>query len=144
MSFKDFEIIKEPVMFRGVAVAHVRGLALNDITVLVRGHLVEIDKLIAMFDNDATRETAMTEAARYAIKILQDAPDLAAKMIALASDEPDQADKIAKLPLPMQVESVRKIINLTFEEFGGAKKFIDSMLDLMGGFMPMMPEAVTV
>lgn len=135
MSLKDFVIHKEPVTFRGVVLAEVRGLALNDVTILIRGHLNELKKLFDLYDNEATRQTAMSEAARYAITILQEAPELAATMIALACDEPDQVAKAACLPLPVQVELVRKIIGVTFEEAGGAKKFLDSVVSMASGLI---------
>jgi hypothetical protein len=136
MSLKDFVIRKEQVAFRG-GVLEVRGLALNDVTVLIRDHLTELSRLFELYDNDETRNTAMAESAKFAIELIKESPQVVASMIALSSDEPSLVNVAAQLPLPVQVETVRKIIELTFEEAGGAKKFLDSLVELVSGVMPL-------
>jgi len=136
MSLKDFVIHKEQVSFRG-GVLEVRGLALNDVTVIARDHLAELDRLFNLYDSDVTRNAAMSESAAFAVKLIQESPQLVATMIALACDDPASVDKAQCLPLPVQVETVRKIIELTFEEAGGAKKFFDSLVELVSGVMPL-------
>jgi len=135
MSLQDFKIHTEEVTFRGGSFA-LRGLALNDVAALIREHLDELNKLFHLYDNEETRETALAESARFAITIVREAPHLAALMIALAADEPEAVNVAERLPLPNQVECIRKIIELTFEEAGGAKKFLDSLVDLVGGMTP--------
>jgi hypothetical protein len=136
MSLQDFKVPTEEVAFRG-GVLVLRGLALNDISTLVRDYLAELNVLFAMYGNEETRETALAESARFAITIIKETPNIVAQMIVLASDEPQEHLHIAaRLPLPIQTECVRKIIELTFEEAGGAKKFLDSLVGLVGGMMP--------
>lgn len=136
MALKDFAIRKDQVSFQG-GVLEVRGLALIDIAVLIRDHLDELNRLFAMYDNEDTRATAITEAANFAINLVKESPVIVAKMIALACDEPESLEVAERLPLPVQVEAMRKIIEMTFEEAGGAKKFLDSLVALMGGMMPV-------
>jgi hypothetical protein len=135
MALHDFMVVTEEVSFRGGRFA-LRGLALNDVSELVRNHLPELNKLFQLYDNEETRENALAESARFAITIVRETPIMVAKMIALAADEPQAVDVAARLPLPVQVECVRKIIELTFEEAGGAKKFLDSVMSLVGGMIP--------
>lgn len=136
MSLSDFAINRDKVDFRGGSL-ELRGLALEDFSVLLRNHLPEMNALFDMYDNDETRETAISQAGAFALKIIKEAPDMVATMIVLAGDEPAELIDIArKLPLPVQVECVRKIIDLTFEESGGAKKFLDNLMGMIGGLRP--------
>lgn len=138
MALSDFQVARKPVLFRGEPLIAVRGLALNDISYLIRDHLDQLNKLFDLYDKPETRETALAESAKFALHIVKEAPELVAQMIVLASDEPQENIEIArKLPLPVQVEAVRAIIELTFEEAGGAKKFLDSVMSLVSGVMPM-------
>ena len=135
MALHDFTVVSEEVSFRGGRIA-LRGLALNDVSELVRNHLPELNKLFQLYDKEETREQALAESARFAITIVRETPIMVAKMIALAADEPQSVDIAGRLPLPVQVECIRKIIDLTFEEAGGAKKFLDSVMSLVGGMIP--------
>jgi hypothetical protein len=135
MSLKDFIIATEVVAFRGGSI-ELRGLALNDVTALIRNHLADLNRLFDMYDDEETRASALAEAARFALTLVQESPAVVAKMIALCSDEPEHEATAARLPIPVQVEAVRKIIELTFEEAGGAKKFLDSVTSLVKGIMP--------
>lgn len=136
MSLANIQIPREVVMFRGEPIA-LRGLSLNDFSTLMRGHLAELNKLFDLYDNDDTRETAMSQSATFAIKLVQETPALVAQLIVLASDSPQEELKIAEsFPLPLQVECVRAIINITFEEAGGAKKFLDSLMGMVSSLRP--------
>jgi hypothetical protein len=138
MALSDFQVARKPVLFRGEPLIEVRGLALNDISFLIRDHLDQLNALFDMYDKPETRESALVESAQFAITLIKQAPDLVAQMIVLAADEQQSMLDVArKLPLPTQVEAVRAIIELTFEEAGGAKKFIDSLMSLVSGVMPM-------
>lgn len=136
MSLKDFVITHEEVTFRGGTIS-LRGLALNDVTLLVRDYLVELGNLFDMYENDEQRETAIAQSAQFAIKVVMEAPQLAAQVIVLASDG-DQSDlpKASKMPLPNQVECIRKIMEITFEEAGGAKKFLGSLMEMVSVLRP--------
>jgi len=136
MSLANILIPRDEVMFRGESLSF-RGLSLNDFSTLMRGHMAELSKLFDMYDNVETRETAISQSANFAIKIVQEAPGMVAQLIVLASDSPQEhIEHAEKFPLPLQVECVRCIINLTFEEAGGAKKFLDSLMQMVTSLRP--------
>lgn len=136
MSLADFSINKVKVDFRGGSL-ELRGLALEDISVLVRHYLPELNALFDMYDTPETRDTAISQSGAFAIKIIKEAPELVAQLIVLAADEPQEHIDIARrLPLPIQVECVRAVIDLTFEEAGGAKKFLDSLMGMVTNLRP--------
>jgi hypothetical protein len=142
MALKDFTIRREEMRFQG-GVVLMRGLALNDITHLLREHLAELNTLFKLYEKEDTRDTAIAQSINFATTIVMKTPELAATAITLACDEidsPEALDVARKLPFPTQVEMIRKIIELTFEEAGGLKKFIDS---LVGTIQTLRPASLT-
>lgn len=139
MSLKDFQIHREAVTYRGVSV-HVRGIAPKDITHLIRGHLTELNTLFEMYSKEETKQTAIAQSVAFAGRIVSELPDFAVHLIMAAADEDmddeETFDHVMKFPIPLQIELVRKIADITFEEAGGAKKFIDSIVDMVNTLRP--------
>jgi hypothetical protein len=131
MSLKDFKIASDVVTFRGGSL-ELRGLSLNDFSVLMRNYLPELNNLFQLYENEATRDNAITQSVKFASTVVQEAPGMVAQMIVLCGDEEQSLLPVAaRLPITVQVECVRKIIELTFEEAGGAKKFLDSLVGMV-------------
>lgn len=115
----------------------VRGISLNDISSLLRDHLVELSTLFDLYDDEETRDTAMAAGASFAIKLVQEAPDMAAMCIILLTDSaPEEIEKARKFPLGWQVELIRVALEVTFEEVGGGKKFLDKMMTMVRNVRP--------
>lgn len=115
----------------------VRGISLNDVSALLRDHLAELSSLFDMYDNEETRETAMAASASFAIRLVQEAPDMVATAIVLLTDSPESdLAKARKFPLGWQVELIRVALEVTFEEAGGAKKFLDKMMAMVRSVRP--------
>lgn len=142
MSLADFQPERETVEFKGGSLS-VRGLSLDDVTTLLRHHLDDLDAILEMYARDVDPNFASAATAQYAIKLVREAPGLVANIIALANDQPDYADNARRLPLPVQIELLKAIGRLTFEEVGGAKKFFESLATLMGSMQVPMDEATT-
>jgi hypothetical protein len=65
-------------------------------------------------------------------KIITMVPGLAAKIIAVASDAPEDADFIrANFVLPLQFEALAAIAQLTFIDSNGFKRFLGNVLALI-------------
>lgn len=135
MALADYVVERKAVPFKGGSF-DVRGLSLDDVTVLMREHLSDLDQIFELYASTTSQEVLVGETARYAIKLVQEAPGLVANVIALASDEPHQADRARTLSIPVQVDALEKIFLLTFEEAGGAKKFFESLGRLLTGLRP--------
>ena len=125
----------------------VRGIGLQDIRKLLRVHGPGMAKL---FDDSmkavtiaaATQgekpapEVDPLDAGNIMIAALEQAPDLIADLIVLATDSPNtvEAFKVAeRLPLPVQLKALTEIVRLTLEEHGGLGEFIETVLTLFGG-----------
>lgn len=136
MTLKDFQIATRSVPFRGGSL-EVRGLALNDISHLIREYLAELNTLFDLYSKEESRETANAQSVKFAVTIIQETPNLVAQLIVLATDSTQAELTIAeRLPIPVQTEVLRQVIELTFEEAGGAKKFLDSIVGLVTSIRP--------
>lgn len=140
MSLADYQPAREKVEFKGGSV-FVRGLSLDDLTVLMRNHLSDIDNLMEIYRRDVRDELAVAAAIQYGVSLAREAPGLVAHVISLAADEPDQVDRARALPLPIQVEILKHVGRLTFEEVGGAKKFFESLQILIASIRPAIGTA---
>ena len=114
-------------------VLRVRGVSLNDIELLLRAHLNAVETLFALVQGAKVGPEAGDASARFILSLVQDAPDFAAQIIALAADEPDQAATVKRLPFPTIVDALTKIGRLTFEEAGGIEGFGNALAALLGG-----------
>lgn len=132
MSLADFQPLTRTVK-AGRLELTVRGLSLDDVSVLINDHLVDLDKLFELYERGAEQPLA---SARFILSLTQEAPALIATAIALAADEPDLVSKARKLSIPAQVELVKAILTLTFEEAGGLGKFVESLTILLKGLTP--------
>lgn len=136
MSLADFQPARESVTFNGGEFS-VRGLALDDVTVLMRHHMSDVDKLVEAFSsNDSTPEYAAKIAAQHIVTLVKEAPGLVANLIALASDEPDSVENARRLGIAVQIRALETIAKLTFDEAGGPKKFVESLVALLRGLRP--------
>lgn len=101
----------------------VRGLNLMDITELFKTHLPDIGQIVKMYTDEGGKLDEKTLSI-LAMKIWKDAPGLLAHIIARAADDPAWVESAVRLPLMTQIQALREIANLTFDEVGGAKKLL--------------------
>lgn len=129
MALKDIPVPTQKVTVRGEEVT-LRGLSARDVLTLLLEHREDMDALVAQAQDVGTDE-AMANAESMVLGLLRDAPELVAKAIALAADEPDAAEVVARLALPDQLELIMAVGRLTFEEAGGVKKFLENVVVVM-------------
>ena len=137
MSLADYQPIRETVESRkGKFSVSVRGLALDDIVMLFNKNLDDINKLFDIYGKSPVMTEQIGESVQIATRLISEAPDIAARIISLACDEPDQFEKARKLTIPLQIEIIKKVIELTFYEAGGARNFLASLRQTMGMMIP--------
>lgn len=132
MPISDYQPPTAVVEFTGGSLK-LRGLALDDVAVLMRSHLVDLDKLIQIYDNKVSDSAAVASFAQYAISLAKECPGLVANIIALASDDGDNVPAYRKLSMPLMIKCLTQIIELTFVEAGGPKKFVESLMEIFRG-----------
>lgn len=131
MGLADYQPSRETITFKGGSFK-VKGLSLDDVGVLMKHHLSDLDALFALYAKDVNPDMAAAVTAQYAVSLIREAPGLVANVIALGAEEPDNVAFARRLPMPVQVEAIKRIALLTFEEAGGAKKFFASLTELVG------------
>lgn len=142
MLLAEYAPQREQVTFRSGSLS-VRGLALDDIALLMRDNLSDLDSLLRMYSHEIDERVTVSATAQYAVALIRDTPALVARVIALACDEPEHENKARKLPIPVQVDVLKKIVELTFSEAGGAKKFFESLTNLLTVIRPTDKQQVS-
>jgi hypothetical protein len=125
----------------------VRGLALYDISNLIRLRSAEIEAFFNRYMSEASHahengdpKYAKTAATKLSGDLLISAPDLAADIIAFASDEPQLAYAARRLPFPIQIEALEAISELTFIEEDSLKKALTVIIKFMGATTNLMSD----
>jgi hypothetical protein len=129
MALADYQPERVDIPFKGGSF-QVKGLSLDDVSVLMKHHLTDMDELLELYSRNVSQDIAVAATAQYAVTLVREAPALVANVLALAAEEPDSVDNARRLPIPTQIEALKVIGRLTFEEAGGAKKFFESLKDL--------------
>lgn len=136
MALSDFTPERITVEYKGKPLMKVRGLNLDDVSLLVQTHLADLQRLYELVQDGSQNLFERLNADGFVIKLIGDMPVLAANLIAIAADEPENFAQARTLPLPLQVMVVRTIVSLTFEDFGGPKAFVALVRELAGKQLP--------
>lgn len=129
MSLADIKVVRETVSFRGGEFA-VRAFSLDDVSDLMREDFSGLNEVLGLYNEQTPENIAVASTMHFIVKMIGRAPDLAARIIATAADEIELMDKARTLPIPVQVDAIKKIMNLTFDEWGGPKKFMENLQSL--------------
>lgn len=101
----------------------VRPLCVDDVLMALLADQDRVQRAASMYDEivgDRKDDGAMTS---YLIAVMEELPDLAARIVAYACDEPEQWQTVLSLPAPAQTELVFAIFELTFSEPDSLKTF---------------------
>lgn len=111
---------------------HVRGLCADDIIFALVTDQEGVEKAVDLFKagDFENPQHQIKFISTFAVQI----PALAAQLVACASDEPDQAEKVARLPFPKQVEALQAIAELTLVEPDSLKKLLGHATAIMNRF----------
>lgn len=125
MGLKSLKFITAEVEVADGETFTVRGVSLQDAAILVELYQEPIMKLVGKIQEQGDAVN-LEELARSAIL---DAPALAASLIAMAADEMDEEGlaQAARLPIPVQLDAIFKIGELTFRTEGSLKKMVETV-----------------
>lgn len=126
MAFEDFVLPTEEVQLPGGSTFAVRGLSLQDITLLISKHGPVMEEFFRRYS--ANEKANPLE---VGMGLIAQAPGLVAQIIAIAADEPNKADTVLKFPLVVQQDALEKLSKLTFDANGGPKKFVEAVIRLV-------------
>lgn len=127
MGLRDLKLPTETIQLPGGEFT-VRGLSLSDISNLLRlhGEALEGVYLESIVNSDDDPEAF--NMAALARTVMQAAPMAIAQAIAQAADEPDTADMVARLPIPVQMDAIEKVLALTFHTEDDVKNVVGAVL----------------
>lgn len=142
MALSSYTPPRERVLLPGGQFFEVSGLSLDHLATLLRAHFAELQVLLDIYQEAAAGPDKGDMFNRLLLILVQDSPDLAANVIALASGEGDDVVAQARLlPFATQVDAVLKIGDLTFRDMGGPKNCLVALSALAGRILPTGPVA---
>jgi hypothetical protein len=118
----EFPIADGPVI-------SVTGLSLSMISRLLNIHYQDIAPLFELFERNEKVEEGNFQS--LALGLIAEAPGFVANVIALAAGEEDSAANAERLPAPVQIELLARILDLTFKEVGGVGKTMETVTSLL-------------
>jgi hypothetical protein len=124
----------------------VRGLSLVDVTTLLRVHQSDMEMIFSLYEKASSEATRGKDSIgdTLILNLLADAPMLAGEIICIASGDPEATSEQARtLPFPTQCEALVAILTLTFEEAGGVKNFLGTLMQMMSGIGVKVPADLT-
>lgn len=130
MALADYEPERVVIEQKGKPLISVRGLNFNDTSVLIRNNLDDLRTILSAYRD--RKSLPDFDINGMVVRLLTDMPLLAAKMIALASDEPNSEAAALRLPMPLQIDIISEIARLTFEDVGGPLAFLGRLVQLAG------------
>jgi len=135
MALSDYVPECRQVKVDGKVIFSVEAISLDTLAALVKTHFPDLEHVFEIvLDGEKDNEALTDQMQRIALGLASRAPGLLANIIAVCSTEEfsEQLVKNARrLPFPIQVEAMMQIGGLTFEEAGGVKKAIESLMVLM-------------
>jgi hypothetical protein len=114
----------------------VRGLSLEDFTILIRSHYPPMLALFEKYVSEAGMERLDVEVGgglnlgdmkAVVLDALDTAPALIGDVIACASGETENAHIARTLPMGVQIDAIGKIVTLTLEAEGGMEKLLGTI-----------------
>ena len=121
----------------------VRGLALEDFSILLREHYPAMQGLFEQYVQEAALDKVDTDVTggsmgladmnAVVLDTLRLAPALIGDTIALASDEFDLRHTARLLPVGVQIDAIGKVVTLTLEAEGGMEKLAETITQLVTG-----------
>jgi len=139
MDLKSFQPATQEVAIPGGGTFAVRGLALEDFTILLRKYYEPMAALfdqylseaaLAKVDKDTENALGLADMKGVILNALTVAPGLIGDTIARAADMTEDTHLPRLLPMGTQIDAMTKIVTLTLEAEGGVEKLIETVSTL--------------
>jgi hypothetical protein len=120
-SFKTYRVPRKDVPTSGGTFS-VRGISLADLTAVF---LAERHQLEAVYER-VMNGSVSSDPEVAVLQVLQSAPDVVARFIASANDEPDEWATVRDMPHADQLVLAIGVLEVTFESGGGVKNVVET------------------
>jgi hypothetical protein len=138
MALQDIVIPTRTIAYGGASFT-VHGVTANDVMRM----LIDADKDVARALNalEAARGADDENTVALLGTFLREVPELVARVIASAADEPASWPIVLKLPVSIQTEALEAVWSMTFEEPDSVKKFAASLVEMAKSIKTLTPKA---
>ncbi|MFL0802453.1 MAG: hypothetical protein K6L81_01960 [Agarilytica sp.] len=130
MPLKDIEIPTKDVPV-GTSSFSVSPITIERLTLLLQDYSVELEKIFVEFQSNENVDFST---------LIAHSGGFCARLIAICAGEEDQIEKVSKLPIPVQVEALQSIFDVSFGAYGGVKKFCSLLVGVMQGAVQTVDE----
>ncbi len=131
MAWTDYRAPTARIPLGGDAYGEVRGLNIEDISMLLTNHLEPLSKAVQLYADSQTDIFTSRSMQQFMVQAVSHFPVLVTEVISLAADTPDLATK--KLALGVQLSALNEITRLTLDEVGGLGNLSGVLHNLTAG-----------
>lgn len=117
MSWADYRPPTAEIPLGGGMTGTVRGLNMDDLSVLISNHLEPIAEATALYAKSKKDVYTSKNLHAFAISVAKEFPGLVSEVISLGADEPSL--KSRPIAFGVQMSALNEIIRLTLDEMGG-------------------------
>lgn len=127
MGLKNLTLPTTEIEVHGAGTFRVRGLSFSDLRSLLSKYSTEIQMVFNLVSSKKTEDINEADRSALLMTVIDNAPMLAADVIAYASDDQDALAEAMTLPFPVQLEALSAIAKLTFTSEQSVKKFTSTV-----------------
>ena len=142
MSLANLQLRTEAVPYNDSEIT-LHGLSANAIAGLILSQLSNIEEIFNIVEGAGVKSTAdlaNVNVAEVGQRLLVQMPDFIAHVIAYSAHEPDQWQKVIHLPAPVQVECLKKLAQLTFNDEAGFREFVGNVVAALRSAKSVVPQ----
>ena len=142
MSLANLQLRTEAVPYNDSEIT-LHGLSANAIAGRILSQLSNIEEIFNIVEGAGVKSTAdlaNVNVAEVGQRLLVQMPDFIAHVIAYAAHEPDQWQKVIHLPAPVQVECLKKLAQLTFNDEAGFREFVGNVVAALRSAKSVVPQ----
>ena len=145
MSLANLQLRTEAVPYNDSEIT-LHGLSANAIAGLILLQFSNIEEIFNIVEGAGVKsiaDLANVNVAEVGQRLLVQMPDFIAHVIAYAAHEPDQWQKVIHLPAPVQVECLKKLAQLTFNDEAGFREFVGNVVAALRSAKGVVPQTLS-
>lgn len=131
MGLSNFKMARTEILLPDKTSFSVRGLGLDDFTVLITNNLSAITQAAEAYEVYQRSSAKIASMQGFFMILLKNYPGLMSEVISIAADEPDA--KNVKLPIGVQTAALTEIGRLTLADAGGLGNLLAMLPMLLKG-----------
>mgnify|MGYP001232383630 CR=1 FL=1 len=138
MALSDIVIPTRVIEYQGASFT-IHGVTARDVMRMLFEAEKDIERIIDAYE--ALQGSEGADSREAIVLLLREAPELAARLIASAADEPEHWSIVARLPVSVQAEALAAVWALTFEGPDSVKKFVASLVEMTNSMKALKSKA---